>query len=415
MKKAAVSFIFITLLLDVIGLGIIIPVMPKLIVELTGVGLAEAASKGGDLMIVYAIFQFICAPIVGGLSDKIGRRPVLLLSLLGFGLDYLLLAFAPTYAWLFAGRILAGIFGASFTTCSAYIADVSTPENKAQNFGMIGVAFGIGFILGPFIGGILGGEFGTRAPFYAASIVSLINMLYGFFILPESLDEENRREFSWKRANPLGTITKILRFPKLSAMLFGLFFVYIASHAVQSTWNYYTEDQFQWNMKMVGYSLGFVGILSALVQGGLIRIVIPKLGQLWSIIFGFGFYIIGLVLFAFANESWMLYAILVLYCLGGIAGPALQGYMSNLVGKDEQGELQGAISAMMSLSLIGGPYIMTKTYAYFANPENEVVFPGAAFMLGAFFALLSLILIVRAMRKYGSVEAEIKTEAEIEA
>jgi len=398
MKKAAVGFIFITLLLDVIGLGIIIPVMPQLIVELTGVALPEAASKGGDLMIVYAIFQFIFAPIVGSLSDRYGRRPVLLLSLLGFGLDYILLAFAPTYAWLFVGRIFAGIFGASFTTCSAYIADVSTPEKKAQNFGLIGVAFGVGFILGPFIGGVLG-QYGTRVPFMAAAGVSLLNLLYGFFILPESLDNENRRAFSWKRANPIGTVKKVFAFAKLRAMLGGLFFVYVASHAVQSTWNYFTMDQFGWDIKMVGYSLGFVGILSALVQGGLIRIIIPKLGERRAIIFGFVFYIIGLILFSFANAGWMMFAILTLYCLGGIAGPAIQGVMSNLVNAKEQGELQGAISATMSLSLILGPWMMTKIYAYFAAPESPIHFPGAAFMAGAIIAALSLGLILRAMNK----------------
>ena len=398
MKNPAVSFIFITLLLDVIGLGIIIPVIPNLIVELTGVELSEASRYGGILLFVYALVQFVCAPIVGALSDRYGRRPVLLLSLFGFGLDYLLLAVAPTYSWLFVGRILAGLFGASFTTCSAYIADVSTPENKAQNFGMIGVAFGIGFILGPFFGGLLG-QFGTRVPFYASACVSLLNMIYGYFILPESLSIENRRAFDWKRANPAGTLMKIFRFPKLNAMLFGLFFVYIASHAVQSTWNYFTMDQFSWDEKMVGYSLGFVGLLSALVQGLLIRIAIPRLGQKRAILVGFLFYIFGLILFAFATEGWMMFAILVPYCLGGIAGPAIQGLMSDLVGKNEQGELQGAISAMMSLSLIVGPLLMTTVYAEFAARDAAFTFPGAAFMVGAIMALTSLVLLMRAMRK----------------
>lgn len=398
MKKAAVSFIFITLLLDVIGLGIIIPVMPGLIQELTGLGIEEAAFKGGNLLMVYALFQFLFSPVVGGLSDAYGRRPVLLLSLFGFGLDYLLLAVAPTYAWLFIGRILAGIFGASFTTCSAYIADVSTPEKKAQNFGLIGVAFGIGFILGPFIGGILG-QYGTRIPFYAAAGVSLLNLLYGLFVLPESLSKENRRPFSLKESNPRGTFKKIAQFPQLGALLLGMFFIYIASHAVQSTWNYYTEGEFGWNTSMVGASLAFVGVLSAIVQGGLIRVIIPKLGQFKSIVLGFSLYIIGLVLLSFANQSWMLYAILVPYILGGIAGPAIQGYMSNQVDKTKQGELQGAISAMMSLALIVGPGLMTYTYGYFADESHTPHYPGAAFMLGAVFAVISLVLIVRAMKK----------------
>ncbi|TNE78755.1 MAG: MFS transporter [Bacteroidetes bacterium] len=398
MKNAAVGFIFITLLLDVIGLGIIIPVVPELIAELKGVSITEASKYGGILMFVYAVFQFLFAPIVGGLSDRYGRRPVLLLSLLGFGLDYLLLALAPSYAWLFIGRILAGIFGASFTTCSAYIADVSTPEKKAQNFGLIGVAFGVGFIFGPFIGGILG-QYGTRIPFYAAAGVSALNLIYGFFILPESLKPENRRKFEWSRANPIGTIRKILLFPQLRAMLGGLFFIYVASHAVQSTWNYFTMDQFKWSIAEVGYSLGFVGIMSALVQGLLIRIAIPKLGQHKAIVIGFLFYILGLILFSVANEAWMLYAILVIYSLGGIAGPAIQGFMSNLVPMNEQGELQGALSAMLSLSSIVGPLLMTNVYAAFADEYSSILFPGAAFALAALFSILSLFLVVRAMKK----------------
>lgn len=398
MKNAAVGFIFVTLLLDVIGLGIIIPVVPELISELKGVSLAEASRYGGILMFVYAFFQFLFAPLVGGLSDRYGRRPVLLLSLLGFGLDYLLLAVAPTYSWLFIGRILAGIFGASFTTCSAYIADVSTPEKKAQNFGLIGVAFGVGFILGPFIGGLLG-QIGTRVPFYAAAGVSALNLIYGYFILPESLSPENRRAFDWRRANPLGTIQKILLFPQLRAMLGGLFFVYVASHAVQSTWNYFTMDQFEWTIAEVGYSLGFVGLMSALVQGLLIRVAIPKLGQQRSIVIGFLFYIVGLMLFSVANQAWMLYAILVLYSLGGIAGPAIQGFMSNLVPNNEQGELQGALSAMLSLSSIVGPLLMTNVYAVFAAKDADIQFPGAAFALGALCSILSLALVVRAMNK----------------
>lgn len=396
--KAAVGFVFVTLLLDVIGLGIIIPVMPDLIVELRGGTLSDASRYGGYLMFAYAVFQFICAPIVGGLSDRFGRRPVLLLSLLGFGLDYLLLALAHTFSWLFIGRILAGIFGASFTTCAAYIADVSTPEKRAQNFGMIGVAFGVGFILGPMIGGLLG-SYGTRVPFYAASILSLLNLAYGYFVLPESLAKENRRKFEWKRSNPLGTLRSLGRYPKLRGLLGSMFFVYVASHAVQSTWNYYTMEKFGWNERMVGWSLGAVGLLSAIVQGGLIRVIIPKLGNERSVIVGFLFYTLGLILFAFADQSWMMFAFLVPYCLGGIAGPALQGIMSNLVGKNEQGELQGAMSAMMSLSLLVGPLLMSSLFANFTAPDNDVYFPGAPMLAGAVLALISLVLTIGAMKR----------------
>ena len=233
-KKAAVGFIFITLLLDVTGIGIIIPVMPSLIMELTGEGLSAASKYGGWLIFAYAFFQFIFSPIVGALSDKFGRRPVLLVSLFGFGLDYILLALAPDLWWLFVGRVISGIMGASFTTGAAYIADVSPPEKRAANFGLIGAAFGLGFIVGPVIGGLLG-EFGPRVPFYAAAVLSLLNWLYGFLILPESLPLDKRREFSWKRANPIGSLVNLKRYPVLAGLIFAMFFVYIASHAVQST------------------------------------------------------------------------------------------------------------------------------------------------------------------------------------
>lgn len=399
MKNAAVGFIFITLLLDVIGLGIIIPVLPALIQELQGGTVGEAAQTGGYLLFAYAVFQFLCAPIVGGLSDRYGRRPVLLLSLLGFGIDYILLALAPSIAWLLVGRILAGIFGASFTTCNAYIADVSTPEKRAQNFGLVGVAFGLGFILGPLIGGLLGGYGGLRMPFYAAAGMSLINFLYGFFILPESLKPENRRAFSWSRANPIGTFKKLFQNRKLSSLLFAMLFVYIASHAVQSTWTYFTMEKFQWSEEMVGYSLAFVGLLSAIVQGGLIRYTIPKLGAEKSVIIGFMLYIFGLILFSMASEGWMMYAFLVPYILGGIAGPAIQGIMSNLVDNSEQGELQGGLSATMSVSLLIGPILMTSVFSEFTTNPDLPHFPGAIFIVGALFAGFSLLLTARALKK----------------
>jgi len=236
-RQAAVGFIFITLLLDVIGLGIIIPVIPSLIQELTGGDMSEAAQYGGWLIGSYALVQFLCAPLVGALSDRFGRRPVLLLSLLGFGLDYLVLAIAPSIGWLFVARVIAGFFGASFTTGAAYIADVSTPDKRAQNFGLIGAAFGLGFIIGPVTGGLLG-ELGARVPFYAAAGLTLLNFLYGYFILPESLPESNRRAFEWSRANPLGTLLALKRYPAVARLIGSLTFIYIASHAVQGTWSY---------------------------------------------------------------------------------------------------------------------------------------------------------------------------------
>jgi DHA1 family tetracycline resistance protein-like MFS transporter len=277
-KQAAISFIFVTLLIDVIGWGIIIPVMPTLIEELIQGDVSNAARWGGWLSFAYAIMQFICAPILGNLSDRYGRRPVILFSLFGFAIDYVFLSLAPTIGWLFVGRIIAGITGASFTAATAYIADISNEENRAKNFGMIGAAFGMGFIIGPVIGGLLG-SFGPRVPFYAAALLCLLNGLYGYFILPESLKPENRRPFEWKRANPISSLTRLQKYPGLGGLILALVFVYIAAHAVQSNWSFFTMYRFDWDEKMVGISLGAVGLLVGLVQGGLIRWINPKLGN----------------------------------------------------------------------------------------------------------------------------------------
>jgi len=260
-RKAAIGFIFITLLIDITGLGLIIPVMPKLIEELLHTSdISKASQYAGWLTFAYAITQFVFAPVLGNLSDKYGRRPVLLFSLLGFGIDYLFLSFAPTIGWLFLGRIIAGITGASFTTASAYIADISTNENRAQNFGMIGAAFGLGFILGPMIGGLLG-ELGPRVPFFVAAGLALLNCAYGYFVLPESLDKEHRRAFEWRRANPLGSLLQLKKYPAVSGLIISMILIYIAGHSVQSIWSFFNIERFNWSPKMIGISLGIVGLL----------------------------------------------------------------------------------------------------------------------------------------------------------
>ena len=390
-KQAALGFIFVTMLIDVIGWGIIIPVIPGLIEELISGDISEAAKVGGWLTFAYAITQFLFAPIIGNLSDKFGRRPVILISLFGFTLDYLLLAFAPTISWLFIGRIIAGITGASITTASAYIADISTPENRAKNFGMIGAAFGLGFIIGPVIGGILG-EYGARVPFYATAILCFLNFLYGYFILPESLSEENRRPFELKRANPIGSFIHLKKYPSLINLVLATFILYVASHAIQSNWTYFTMYQFDWNEGMVGISLGVIGLLVALVQGVLIRWINPKLGNEKSIYTGFFMYSLGMLLFAFASESWMMFAFLIPYCLGGIAGPALQAVISIQVPSSEQGEIQGTLTSVMSASAIVGPPLMTGIFYYFTQEDSEIIFAGAPFLLGAILMIVSAII-----------------------
>ncbi len=395
-RNAAVGFIFITLLIDIIGFGIVIPVMPSLISHLKHVDISTASKYGSLLMFAYAVVQFICAPILGNLSDKYGRRPVLLFSLFGFGINYLFLALAPTYAWLFVGRIIAGITGASMTTGAAYIADISTAENRAKNFGMIGAAFGLGFIIGPVIGGLLGG-FGTHVPFYAAAGLALLNWVYGYFVLPESLPKENRRPFEWKRANPIGSLLHLKKYPAISGLAVSILFVYIASHAIQSNWNYFTMYRFSWNERMVGMSLGVVGILVATVQGGLIRVINPWLGNEKSIYTGLALYAFGMLLFGLATQSWMMFAFLIPYCLGGIAQPALQAIMSEHVPANVQGELQGAITSLMSLAAIIGPLLMNNLFYYFTHGEAPVQLPGAPFLLAAVFMAASAIIAFRTL------------------
>ncbi|MCL1664952.1 TCR/Tet family MFS transporter [Elizabethkingia ursingii] len=378
--NTAIGFIFITMLIDITGWGIIIPVIPKLIEELIHGDISEAAKYGGWLSFAYAFTQFIFAPLVGNLSDKYGRRPIILISLLGFAIDYIFLALSPNIIWLFIGRVIAGITGASITTASAYIADISIEENRAKNFGLIGAAFGMGFIIGPVLGGLLG-QFGSRVPFYAAAVLCLINFIYGYFILPESLDKDHRREFEWKRANPIGSLFMLKKHPKMSGLILVLILIYIGAHAVQSNWSYFTMYMFGWKEKEVGLSLGLIGLLVGLVQGLLIRWINPKIGNERSIYYGLGLYAVGMFLFAFATESWMMFAFLVPYCLGGICGPALQSVITGNVSKQEQGELQGALTSLMSATAIVGPPLMTNLFFYFTHDQAPFQFPGAPFFL----------------------------------
>jgi DHA1 family tetracycline resistance protein-like MFS transporter len=396
--QAALGFILVTVLIDIIGLGIIIPVLPALIRELIGGDLSQASAIGGWLMFSYAVMQFLCAPILGNLSDRFGRRPVLLMSLFGFGLDYILLAVAPTIGWLFVGRILAGITGASITTASAYIADISTPDKRAQYFGLMGAMFGLGFIIGPLLGGVLG-QWGSRVPFMVSACLAFLNWLYGYFVLPESLPAERRRPFDWKRAHPFGSLKHLRKYPAISSLVLSLSLVYIAIHAVQTTWSYYNMGKFGWDERMIGYSLAFVGFLVAIVQGGLIRYIIPKFGAKRSLLAGLTMHASGLMLFAFASHGWMMFAFSLVYCVGGIAGPALQSIISGQVPPNEQGELQGSLTSLMSLTSIIGPLLMTNLYAWFTRPGAIVHFPGAPFLMGSLLFMAGAILSLKGLRK----------------
>lgn len=397
-KKAAIGFIFITMLIDITGWGIIIPVVPDLIKELIHADIGEAAKYGGWLGFAYAFTQFIFSPVVGNLSDKYGRRPIILISLFGFTIDYIFLALSPNIYWLFIGRIIAGVTGASITTASAYIADISTNEDRAKNFGLIGAAFGVGFIIGPVIGGLLG-HYGSRVPFYAAAVLCLINFLYGYFILPESLYQDHRRPFDWKRANPIGSLKFLGKHPEISTMVISLILIYIAGHAVQSNWNYFTMYLFNWDVKMVGISLGIIGLLVGLVQGLLIRWINPKIGNERSIYYGLLLYAIGMLLFAFATESWMMFVFLIPYCLGGICGPALQSVITQNIPSNQQGELQGALTSLISATSIVGPPLMTNLFYYFTHKSAPFQFPGAPFFLGFILMLTSAFFVYFAFQK----------------
>ena len=395
-KNAAIGFIFITLLIDVIGFGVIIPVMPPLISHLKHIPINESSQYGSFLTFAFAFMQFLFAPFIGALSDRYGRRPVLLFSLFCFGIDYIFMALAPTYEWLFVGRVIAGIAGASITTGFAYIADISVAENRAKNFGMVGAAFGLGFIIGPLIGGLLG-KFGPRIPFYAAAVLALLNWLYGYFILPESLSKENRRAFEWKRANPFGSLKNLRKYPALGWLIVSVVLVYIASHAVQSNWSYFVMFRFTWDQTMVGISLAVVGVLVAIVQGVLPRYLSPKFGNEKSIYTGLLLYTIGMFLFGMATQGWMMFLFLLPYCFGGIAQPALQAVMAGQVPANAQGELQGALASLQSAAAIIGPLVMNNLFFYFSQKEKHFFLPGAPFLLGAVLLFSAFVIAYRTL------------------
>nr|QBB78491.1 hypothetical protein [uncultured organism] len=413
-SKRPLTLIFITLLIDVIGFGIIIPIIPTLLQTLGNYTLSEASSMGAWMIFAFAFPQFLFSPVMGGLSDRFGRRPIILISLFGLGLDYVFHAVAPSIAMLFIGRVIAGICGASFTTASSYIADISAPEKRAQNFGLIGVAFGVGFILGPVIGGLTGDQWGPRAPFWVAAGLSMLNGLLCLFFLPESLPKENRRKFEWKRANPIGTLLHLRKYHVVLKLMIPMFLLYLASHAVQSNWPYYTQYKFGWDEKMVGISLGVVGLMIAIVQGGLIRVIVPKLGNERSIELGFFLYFLGMLLFALANQTWMMFAFTVVYCLGGIAGPALQSSMSLAVPPNEQGELSGGMTSIMSITAIIGPLIMNNIFAAFSGEKAVYELPGAPMLLGAFLILVAAIMVFFIFRSRKELSPEAPVDVMVE-
>ncbi len=388
-KRHALTFVTITVLIDVIGFGIIMPVLPELLMELSGAGLSTASLWGGYLLFAYAVLQFFFAPILGNLSDRYGRRPVLLISLFAFGLNYLVAGLATSLWVLFIGRIFTGVAGATYSTANALVADVTSPEERAQSFGLLGMAFGVGFIIGPTLGGFLG-EWHVRAPFFAAAALAFVNTAYGFIVLRETLGEEQRRPFDWRRANPVGALMQAKRYPLLLGLLAALFIYNTAHHVYPSNWNFYTMEKFDWDALDVGLSMGLVGLLMAIVQGGLIRLVIPRLGPARTAFLGFFSAAAAYIGIAFAPNGQIVYAWLVVSALAGFVMPAVQAILTNQVPQNEQGELQGIIGSISSVGMIIGPLAMTQTFGYFTSGAAPIYFPGAAFLVAGVLTLAAV-------------------------
>jgi len=397
-RKPALGFIFVTLVLDILGVGLIIPILPKLITVLSDGNVSAAAHTYGWLAALFSLMQFVCAPVLGSLSDRFGRRAVILCSLFGSALDYLLLAFAPTLPWFFLGRMIAGMTAANITAANAYIADVSPPEKRAQNFGLVAAAFGLGFVAGPALGGWLG-NIHLRLPFFVGAGLTMLNWLYGLLVLPESLPLDQRRAFSWKRANPVGSLVALKKFPVVLGLTATYFLMMLAHQTFPSTWVLYTSYRYSWTPGQVGASLAVVGVMAMIVQGGLSRRIIPALGERRSIVIGLTNGTVFMIAYGLATEGWMIYVLLTLGSFGSIASPAVQGLISRHVPLNEQGAVQGALASLGSVAGVLAPPLTTSLFGYFISPQAPVHVPGVAFFLGSALMFGAMLLALRSFRK----------------
>jgi len=393
-RRAALAFIFVTIVLDMFALGMIIPVLPHLIEDFLGGDTAGAAKVYGVFGTVWALMQFLAMPVIGALSDRFGRRRVILLSNLGLGLDYVLMALAPNLAWLFVGRVISGITAASVSTGMAYIADVTPPEKRAAAFGRVGIAFGLGFVLGPALGGLLGG-IDPRLPFWVAAGLSLANAMYGLFILPESLPPEKRRAFEWRRANPLGSLRLLRSHPELSSMAVVVFLSNLAHAALPATFVLYAGYRYGWDAREVGLVLASVGICSAIVQGALVGSAVRRLGERRVLLTGLTCGAVGFFAYGLAPTGALFLAAVPVVALWGLASPAAQGLMTRHIGPNEQGALQGATGSVMGIATMIGPGLFAATFAYFIGAGTRWHMPGAAFMLAAVLLALGAIVAAR--------------------
>jgi DHA1 family tetracycline resistance protein-like MFS transporter len=387
-RPAAVAFIFITVVLDVLALGIIIPVLPRLVETFMGGNTGRAAEIYGLFGSVWALMQFVCSPILGAFSDRFGRRPVILLSNFGLGLDYVLMALAPTIGWLFVGRVLSGITGASYTTAAAYIADVTPPEKRAGSYGLIGAAWGLGFVLGPALGGLLG-DVDPRLPFWVAAGMTLLNALYGLFVLPESLPAEHRRPLDWRRANPLGALRLLRSHPELFGLGSVNFLYFLAHQVLPSTFVLYAGHRYGWDARAVGLTMAGVGVCNIAVQAGLVRPAIRKLGERRVLLTGLFFGAAGFLVYGLANTGRTFLLAVPVFALIGFYSPAAQQMMTRRVGPSEQGQLQGANSSVMGIAGLLGPGLFTLTFAWFLRPHTWQL-PGAPFLLASLLMVIAL-------------------------
>lgn len=415
-REAAIAFILITLFIDILGIGIIVPVLPKLVIELVAddflptiaVSEEEAneqiVSRAGRYVGVigasYALMQFLFAPILGALSDRFGRRPIILISLFGLGVDFLIQGFAPNIWWLFAGRILAGMMGANFTTANAYIADISTDETRARNFGFVGMMFGLGFTIGTPLGGLLG-LVNLRLPFFFAAALALINWLYGYFVLPESLPPEKRTPLKLGHTNPFGTIRQLRVYP----MVLGLAAVFVckslAQRGLENVWVLYTGYRYGWNELINGLTLGLVGLMAIVVQGGLVRPIVRRFGERRAVVCGTVIGTFAFLGYGLASQGWMIPIIIIFGSLSGISGPAIQSLVTGTVDERDQGKIQGALTSLTSLTNIAAPLLFnTLLFSYFISNKAPVRIPGAPFLVGSVLLAASIFVAIRVFRRF---------------
>jgi DHA1 family tetracycline resistance protein-like MFS transporter len=398
-------FIFVTMFIDILGLAIIVPILPELIGELLGRDTSSTGRYLGVIVAVYALMQFLFAPVLGALSDRFGRRPIILISLFGFGIDYLIQGWAPSIGWLFVGRFIAGVMGASITTANAYIADVSTPDTRARNFGFVGVAFGLGFTLGPALGGVLG-AIHLRLPFFVAAALALVNWLYGFFVLPESLAPEHRRAVSFGSMNPIASLRRLRAYPLVAGLAFAVLFSSLAQRGMENVWVLHAGYRYGWDTQTNGLTLALVGVMAILVQGLLVRPTVRRLGERRTIMMGLAVSTLAFLGYGLASDGWMVLVIIVFGALAGLAMPAIQGLVAGTVDPSEQGEIQGALTSLTSLTSIFAPLIFTAgLFSFFTSDASPMALPGAPFLLGSILFAVSLVVLMRLFRRIPAAPA----------